>query len=502
MKKLICFILMAVMLLPTVIACGEKTPPVSGDTTPTVTDGGTVTEPTVTTEPPEMPDIPEDAFYDDYTFTVLVTGNFNNNDFQSDGLGTDVVSDAIYRKNSAVEAQLGIVIENIDEIAFGSSGGSGTGFTKMKKAYDAASFDYDIAMIGTYDVANLAQSGYIADINEVPGIDTSRSWWDQMANRDLTINGKLLYTTGDISLTDNIITHCIMFNKGILASNSNLLDPYQLVREDKWTYDVFVEEVKKIGEDVNGDDKMDTNDRYGLMTWSDASLAVLNSSLSRICTVNADGQIELTLNTQTALGVLEKYSEIHNTDHCFNYQKFDKTTSSWDPNRIKMFDEDLAYYYMTTFNTVPKHRDKETDFGILPFPKFDANQETYGHLVSAYHCQFLCIPYFSEDIERTGVVTEVLAWASQSTLTPAYYEKTLVGSIIRDEESAEMLDIIFGSRVFDVGAYYKIGSFTSNIPTLVSDNKIDTFASSVERATRAANIQIKQINTQFSKSDK
>ncbi len=500
MKRFICLVLVALMLIPAIVSCGESKPPVTGDTTPALTDPS-VTDPVVTTEAPETPDIPEGAYYDGYTFIVLVTGNFANNDFQSDGLGTDVVSDAVYRKNAAVEAQLGIVIENVDKIGFGSSGGSGTGYTEMKKLYDAASFDYDIAMIGTYDVSTLAQSGYIANLNNVPYIDTQRSWWDQMANRDLTIAGKLYYTTGDISLTDNIITHCIMFNKGILENGSDLLNPYQLVRENKWTYDTFIAEVKKVGEDLNGDDKMDTSDRYGLMTWKDATLAVLNSSLSRICTVNDDGKIELTLNTEASLSVLEKYADIHNSENCFNYQTFDTTSSSWDPNRIKVFDEDLAYYYMTTFNTVPKHRDKDTDFGILPFPKLSEQQETYGHLVSAYHCQFLCIPYFSEDIERTGVITEVLAYTSKEILTPAYYEKTLVGSVIRDEESAEMLDIIFASRVFDIGAYFKIGSFTNNIPNLISNNKIDTFASTVQQASRAATVQLNNINKQFAQAE-
>ena len=500
MKRLICLVLIALMLIPALISCGKK-PPVSGDTTPAVNDPTVTDAPAVTTEPPETPDIPEGVYYDSYTFRVLVTGNFVNNDFQSDGLGTDVVSDAIYRKNAAVEAQLGIVIENVDKIAFGSSGGSGTGYSEMKKLYDAASFDYDIAMVGTYDVANLAQGGYITDLNKVDYIDTTRSWWDQMANRDLTINGKLYFTTGDISLTDNIITHCIMFNKGILQAGADLLNPYQLVRENKWTYDTFIAEAKKVGEDLNGDDKMDTSDRYGLMTWNDAALAVLNSSLSRICAVNEDGAIELTLNTEASLAVLEKYSDIHNSENCFNYQKFDSTTSSWDPNRIKVFDEDLAYYYMTTFNTVPKHRDKDTDFGILPFPKLSADQETYGHLVSAYHCNFLCIPYFSEDIERTGIITEVLAYTSQQILTPAYYEKTLVGSVIRDEESAEMLDIIFASRVFDVGAYFKVGSYTTSIPSLISNNQIGTFSSTVQKTSRAAAVQLNNINKQFAKTE-
>ena len=94
-----------------------------------------------------------------------------------------------------------------------------------------------------------------------------------------------------------------------------------------------------------------------------------------------------------------------------------------------------------------------------------------------------------------------MAYVSQSILTPAYYEKTLVGSVIRDEESAEMLDIIFSTRVFDVGAYFKVGSYTTTIPSLVNNNKIGTFSSTVQQTARAAAVQLNNINKQFAKAE-
>ena len=38
---------------------------------------------------------------------------------------------------------------------------------------------------------------------------------------------------------------------------------------------------------------------------------------------------------------------------------------------------------------------------------------------------------------------ETLAWASQDTIVPAFYDVTLNGKVIRDTESGPMLDIIF-----------------------------------------------------------
>jgi hypothetical protein len=100
---------------------------------------------------------------------------------------------------------------------------------------------------------------------------------------------------------------------------------------------------------------------------------------------------------------------------------------------------------------------EDTEYGILPYPKLTEDQEDYAHLVSAYQSQFFCVPYYIEDPERTGIISETLAWASMNYLTPAYYEKTLVGTYVRDEESGEMLDLIFASRSFDMGPIFSWG---------------------------------------------
>ena len=41
---------------------------------------------------------------------------------------------------------------------------------------------------------------------------------------------------------------------------------------------------------------------------------------------------------------------------------------------------------------------------------------------------------------------------------PAYYDVALTGKHIRDEDSAEMLDIILDGRVFDLGYIYNVGT--------------------------------------------
>ncbi len=486
--KLLAFALAVLMLAPSVVSCGGKE---------AVTTTGTTqsTEPEQTAE--ELPTLlPEGTWFDGYTFNILVSGNFNNNDFKSDDT-ENAVNQAKYKRVSSIQEKYGAGIEYNDIIKFGSSGGAGAGYAELQKSYQTASYDYDAAMVGTYDVSTAAYSGFLTDLNsdEMKYIDLTKSWWDQRANESLEIDGKMYYTTGDISLTDNIITNCIMFNKELVKSTESMRDPYEMVQNNEWTWDNFSSEVKKVTEDVNGDDIMDQNDKYGLLTWNDAFLAAFSSARESFARINDQNEIELSVYSQGSVAMVNKYIDlIRDGNSVYNYQVLGQ--NQWDTTRVAMFDNNQVAYSMTTFNTVPKHRDSNTDFGILPFPKFSAEQEMYGHLVSAYHCQFLCVPYYVDNAERTSGIIEELAYEGKKSLTPAYYEQTLVGQYVRDDESVDMLDIIFASAMYDIGIYYKLGGLSSSVMTMAK-TKENTFASIYNAGREASENDIKTINETF-----
>ena len=406
-------------------------------------------------------------------FVILVSGNSSRNDFESDDTDGTPVEVAIFRRNELVKEKYGVEIVSEDVTQFGSTTGnsSGPGFQKIYNDYMAATSLYDAAMIGTYDVATLAYNGLLRDLNSTPYIDLSKSYWDQKANSDLAINGRMYYTTGDIGVTDNIMTHAILFNKDMLA-DYGLEDPYALVREGKWTLEKFTELAKSVGEDANHDGVYDSSDIYGLLTWNDPMIAILASSGEKIASINDEGLIELTFYNERVVNLYDKYEDlVFDTAHVYNYQYDNVTgkataTSSWDTARDAVFGEGRTLFYMNLLEVVERHRDSDTHFGILPYPKLDAAQVEYGHAVSAYHTNFLCIPQMVKDYTRSGIVVEELAYEGKKLLTPAYYDQTLIGRSVRDEESVEMLDIIFSTRVFDVGQYYNIGTYKDQLAKL------------------------------------
>ena len=448
-----------------------------------------------------LPDIPTDL---DLTgeFHILVSGNMERNDFEADSEASTTVEVAIFRRNEAIRQAYGVDVTNKDVCKFGSSNGSGTGFAEIYNDYMSGNSKYDAAMIGTYDVATLSYNGLLWDLGSLKYIDLSKEYWDQKANKDLAIAGKMFYTTGDISIVDNIYTHALLFNKNIIE-DYNMENPYDLVKNNEWTLEKFSALVKQVGQDVDNNGIYNENDMYGLMTWNDPMAAVLSSAGEKIAAVNEKGEIELTFYNERVVNLYDKFEDIvFDQAHAYNYQYDNQTgkgtsQSVWDTNRDKIFNENRAAFYFNALSVVERHRDSEVDFGILPYPKLDAVQEDYGHSVSAYHSSFLAIPLMAKNPTRSGAVVELLAHYGKEYLTPAYYEKTLYGQYVRDVESTEMLDIIFATRVFDVGAFYDIGTYRSQLTSIfVSRNSISTI---YETHRNEAESKLKALNESFAK---
>ena len=438
-------------------------------------------------------EIPDDAYFDGHTFTFLITGNTENtwekNDFKAEEENGEVLNDARFKRNLAVEDRLGITIETVEN--YGSAFGAGSGYLAFQTCVMAGDTSYDAGMIAGYDCATLACGGYLYDLNTLPYMDMTKPWWDHRVNEDLTINGKLYYTTGDISTADNDATNAILFSKQLIT-DFGLEDPYELVKSGKWTIDKMIEMGTGVAGDLNGDTKYDKNDRYAAIIWDDTIMGMVNATGSKCATVQPDGTLELTLYNDDVLSMFEKYTAFFDRTIASHYQR-----TSYDiTDPVAMFANDQALFFMQLLDLVTYFRDMQTDFGILPLPKLDEEQDRYYSTIGSWHSVFLCAPSVQENAERTGAILEALAYESYKTVTPAYYEKTLVGKYIRDDESREMVDIILSSHVYDLGWFYQIGKYCDEVLYMWYDKKSD-FTSMYDSHLSAAMADIERINEAF-----
>ena len=112
--------------------------------------------------------------------------------------------------------------------------------------------NYAFMLIQGYSTCKLAVNGILTDLYQKEHLALDMPWWDQKANENLTVMDTLFYTTGDISTADNDATCTVLFNK-VVATNYNLPDMYETVKDGKWTLDLFLSLSEETSVDLNGD---------------------------------------------------------------------------------------------------------------------------------------------------------------------------------------------------------------------------------------------------------
>ncbi|MCL1859776.1 MAG: extracellular solute-binding protein [Oscillospiraceae bacterium] len=444
------------------------------------------------------PDIP-DANYGGHQFNILlsINGEFSNagggmwNDFEAEVETGDSINDAIYKRNVYIEDKYNIKIKVIEAQAADNM--ERPAAQKMlKNSVQANDNAYDAALLSGYATCQLASGGFLMDMNSMAPLDLSKPWWDQKANRDLMIKNKMFYTAGDISNVTNYATYAMLFNKQ-LVQEYGLEDPYALVRNGEWTYPKMIEMAVQVSGDLNGDGKYDFDDLYGALVWDDTMMGIVNSIGEKCAVVNKDGGIELALNSERVLGVFNLYTDyVYDKTKALTYQRQD-----WDGSKsTTMFSNDQALFWIQIMELVVRLRAQEINFGVLPYPKLDASQENYYSTVGSWHSGFICVPISQEDSVRTATILEALAAESKYTIRPAYYDIALKGKYVRDEESEEMLDLIFDSKIYDLGWLYQIGGYNERIMDLLRSFKGD-FISMYEKNLSKAEKDIEKINAAF-----
>ena len=488
MKRITTLLLLVALLVPSLIACSSNDSGNSVDTTAADAGAGTAAE---TTHEPTDGELFESAKkampkidYKGYEFRFLdrqdANGNWTTHDVYAEKETGDVINDAVFKRNMALEENFNIKIteRKIEPYSKVSS----TAATEILSGDET----FDVLTDGLNMITtSLATPGYLIDFNEVPEIDLTKPYWDQMMTESMTIKGKTYFATGDISTMDNQGTWAVLFNKKFI-DDFKLEDPYEHVDKGTWTLDMFYDMAKAVTRDVNGDGVLDINDQWGYLGENANSFLFWLATGERLTKMNDEGVPELCMYNDRAVSVVEKVQKIQLDDTMCISNAVTGNTMAVLNN--KFFDGDALFIYGGMM-LISFFRSSDVDFGIAPAPKFDEAQDQYYSSYSYSNTTAYVIPITASDTSRTGNVLEQMANLSQYTLTPAYIDVSLEGKFLRDEKSAEMIDLILRTRNFDIGAIYDWGTIRSMFYNVLFKNKSTDFASAyaaIETSAKAA----------------
>ena len=415
-----------------------------------------------------------------YTFNFISRRENNpewdiwgNRDIYSEEQNGDTINDAVYLRNRYIEDTYNCVISEFQSFSMVSD---------LRKTVKSGDNAYDIALPPLNQGINLAADGLFLNLGNIKSLNLENKWWDQNANQSLSIGGILYYTSSDMLILNNDSTGAFVFNKKLIQEHQ-LDDPYQLVKDGKWTFDTFYTQVKSISQDLNGDGEMNRYDKYGFMQYRDVLHCLFHGAGGDFGIKDTSDMPYFTLDSEKNITVLESVFEIMNDP--VNTYRLHMTYNEGVTNAFilgqSMFEQNQVLYYWLRLRDIEALRGMETDFGILPIPKWDETQTNYRSTVNFHVSTCITIPVSNDDPEKTGLFLEAFSCKSKYVLQPAYYDITLNGKYVRDEDSSEMLDIIFANRVYDIGLIGDFGGMRTMIDTMVDKDSRD-FMSQLEKS--------------------
>lgn len=447
MKKRILALLLVALMMTQFAACSETTTDegaaTGGTTTPTASEE---TEAETTEEDilaALMADVPKED-YGGYEFVMLNNeSNFAYTLMTAEELTGEGINDAIYNRNVAVAEDLNIVItENM--VAYSQV------TTDMNTSIAAGDDTYSCFWNESKFVAPFAINGQLLNVNDITAINLEKPWWNGAALEDVEFGDYQYFLVGDLHLMFKESYWMCGFNKNIIDENA-LGDPYELVREGTWTLDQMKTYMETVAMDLDGNGTMDGNDRFGVTCYSGCTGAFALAADETFIERDADGVPTLITPDDRFFAVYEKIVSTMfdpaNTYVCMDGKT--QNIAQYENGWHGVFSSGHALFYLEPIGSLKKLRDMDAEFGIVPFPKYDEAQEDYVTYIAGY-AAFCGIPITASDMQRTGVILENLCAQSYGELRQAYVDTTLNFKYIRDQESAEMLNLILDSGRFNL----------------------------------------------------
>ncbi len=484
MKKLISVFLILAFLSLSLVACQDKDEEVSNQSLGETSKSEFVNSDGNYVPRHEVKDL------NGRTFTIIVRGSaagtYQSDDFTTESdLYGELIEDAVKRRNDMVEQLYNVTLNVIKSDSY---------YNDILLDCQSNLGTYDAIMPTLSQLSLLAGQGYLYDLESLENFDTEAPWYDKNCTEAFSISNQLYFTTGDITILNKVNTPSILFNKDMAKKYFPEKDFYQLARDKEWTFDVLVECAKEVASLVTADGSYSDQNIYGMVSsYGDAS-GFYGASGELICAKDSDDLPYLALGqSQRSTTLAQRILQTMN-DGANRWLIYAQECEApiWETS-FEVFYAGRALFRPSAFSATTKLRSlSQIEFGVLPMPLMDETQTEYFSYCGSGETAGIAIPICAQDPEFSAYMIDAYSAWAKNYLTKAYYEVNLRYRDLRDDESEEMLDIIFGNIVYDIGECYDFGGLHTMFYELARDRS-DAIASTLESKKDQAQIKIDEL---------
>ncbi len=494
MKKTAAFILALLLIVPLCISCVNQG---SGDNTTagaspneTTSDGNYDANGYIKDRLPELNFNKEEV-------TILMWSDFTMKEFYDDSESGDFIGEAINARNTKVQDRLGVTLKFIE------TPGNSSHMTEYKDKVMAdaqvSPSEYDIFATYSRTPPALSLEGLCANLLETDYFDIEMPWWPDALTNECTINNKLYYCSGDISTNLLWMMIATFFNQKMIKNYQNIeKDPYQLVESNEWTFDKMTELTKDIYEDLSGNGKT-ADDRFGFVIY-ETNIDAFQTGAG-ITSIAKDDTGAMTISPDfTGERQIDMVSKVANF-----MQSDDVYHSSKTSTRDIFFEERSLMITDRVFIVAGKDQGASTnriefEYGIVPQPKYSADQEKYTTNVGHPFTMYAIASYLDEDtINMCSAVLEAMGSENYRSITPKVFETAMKVRYATDSVAGKMYDTIRGGISFDIGRLYAsaFGNHTSNLFRKAALEPAVSYSSRYESAKSAIETGLATIAKSF-----
>jgi len=477
MKKLLCTLLALLTVSPMLIACsggGNETDTAAADDTTAAaeTTAATESEYNRSTAPDSLPDNLDlngqtvVLYYRDHEITQKAQMEGENN-------GGDVLYDAVYERNQKVKDRLNVNIE------FKKGPADDKYFRlirdEVQKVVLAGDADWDALFMSAQFGFTQTLLGYYVDLMDFPYIDYDQPWWwsDYMLEESIDATKRYMLN-GDLTLYALMSAASAYFNKDMFENiNGDPAELYAHVDDGTWTVETFLDYCASAYMDVNGDGSRDEDDIFGVRhtsVFSGVNYLTLSCGIP-MHTRDEDGLPVLDIYNDTWIKWNDILVRYMNTDE---YSKISK-----EPDIIldsQYFINQKALFCMSKLSDAEKFRNTDFSYGILPFPKY---REEFDYIASGAtpNADSIFIPVTTamDKYDAIGATLEALCAESYRSVTEKYYETTLKGKYLENEDDIRMVDTIYNNIgtnfVMVAGVELGSGAISSMFAYVIRDHQ-------------------------------
>ena len=498
MKRVICLLLIACFMVAALVSCGNK-----GGETGGSGDSGSGANGSggngVTEAPKETDEFGQEKFtsaidvdsmdFEGKKLTVLHRDDirYQREWYKEEADIVDDLDEVIAARNESVEGDLNLDVEYVALCQDGYQECKADFTAAIQADHPSGSGlnQYDIVANYAYAGADAGVRDLIANLNDketFPYFDFSLPCWNQAIVKTNTVNNKLYYITGDLNLSTFDKTIVVFLNKtqydAKKASVTDAPDDLQelAIAGNNATGGFTYEELYKwasLYEDTDANSTDDCGDFHAISAGFESvpldafpyawDLGLLKTEANGKHAYSIEGNTKVDealtkIKNILSATVSEGVCNENRTQGCTAFGGYSEPISHF-ANNVSVFT--LHFLYCSDDDNMAI-RNMTSEIGLLPMPKYDAEQKNYGTTAHDSYTLMTVIDHSESATPTKGeMISAFLQYSTEESYTNVrgYYINRIVktkyfGQNDSVSMSVEIFDIIASNIIFDFFSVY------------------------------------------------